>query len=253
MAETAEQPICEFHRLIPDAPAPRRASRSADGTLPVAAHSYCEPAASASAYGWYIYPPITFSLWWIEGDEIAFNIAGDDNWSTLQGAHYPNFRDTFAAMAPPGFAELAPPMLVQGLMPGTVQVWSGFFVGMAPDYALLSRRTANIQRPQPYDNFEGILETDNGLISLFTSIQLKRIGSPVEFHITKPLFQVQPVWRAAYRNPSFALREATTWGPEEWSCFEAMIRRNTNDLRAKGHYAAETRRRLRNEDLANEQ
>src|ERR1700722_12042414 len=59
MTETKDRPICEFHRLIPDAPPPQRAHRSADGTLPVAAYSYCEPVASASAYGWYIYPPVT--------------------------------------------------------------------------------------------------------------------------------------------------------------------------------------------------
>ena len=248
MTETTEHPICVFHRLIPDAPTPKRASRSADGTLPVAAYSYCEPVASASAFGWYIYPPITFSLWWIDGDEIAFNIGANDKWSTLQGAHYPEFRKTFAKIAPGGFADLAPPMLVQGLMPGTVQVWSGYFVRTAPGWSLLSRRTANIQRPQPCDNFEGILETDSWFGPLFTNIQLKRIGSPVEFHITKPLFQVQPIWRPAYRNPSFALHEAADWDATEWNAFEATIRRNTNDLRSKGHYAVETRRRLRAED-----
>jgi len=248
MSPTAEPAICEFHRLIPDAPQPRRADRSADGTLPVAAYRHCEAVASASAYGWYLYPPVTFSLWWIEGDEIAFSIAGDENWSTLQGAHYPDFARTFADMAPPGFAELAPPMLVQGLMPGVVQIWSGYFVRTAPGWALLSRRPANVQRPQPYDNFEGILETDSWFGPLFTNVQLKRIGSPVEFHQTKPLFQVQPVWRQAYRDPSFELREATDWGAGEWRDFEATIRRNTNDLRSRGHYAAETRRRLRTED-----
>ena len=243
MSDIAEPPICEFHRLIAEAPEPRRADRSADGTLPMAAYRYCEPVAAASAYGWYFYPPISFNLWWIEGDEIAFNIGGDDRWSTLQGAHYPDFANAFADMAPPGFAELAPPMLVQGLMPGTVQVWSGYFVRTAPGWSLLSRRPANVQRPQPYDNFEGILEADTWFGPLFTNIQLKRIGSPVEFHATKPLFQVQPIWRPAYRAPSFAVREASEWSADEWRAFEATIRRNTNDFRRKGHYAAGTRRR----------
>ena len=242
---TAESAICEFHRLIPNAPRPRRADRSADGTLPVAAYRHCEAAASASAYGWYVFPPTTFSLWWIEGDEIAFNIGGGEKWSTLQGAHYPGFRNTFAAMAPPGFAELAPSMLVQGLMPGVVQVWSGYFVRTAPGWSLLSRRTANIQRPQPYDNFEGLLETDEWFEPLFTNVQLKRIGSPVEFHVTKPLFQVQPVWRPSYGDPSFELREAAEWTAGDWAQFEAMTRRNTNDTRAKGHYGALTRKRQR--------
>jgi hypothetical protein len=247
MSDTAEPAICEFHRLIPDAPRPRRADRSADGTLPVAAYRYCEAVASASAYGWYVYPPATFSLCWVDGGAISFNIAGSKTWSTLQGAHYPDFRKTFAEMAPPGFADLAPPFLVQGMLPGVVQVWSGYFVRTAPGWSLLSRRTANIQRPQPFDNFEGLLETDSWFGPLFTNVQMKLTNAPVEFHVAKPLFQVQPVWRPSYRDPAFELREARDWDAGDWQRFEAMIRPNTDDMRAKGHYAVDTRRRLRSD------
>ena len=47
MRETTEPVVCQFYRLIPDAPLPRRADRSADGTLPVNAYRYCEAIASA--------------------------------------------------------------------------------------------------------------------------------------------------------------------------------------------------------------
>src|SRR5947209_3516233 len=69
--ESAEPVICRFYRLIPDAPEPRRADRSAEGTLPVNAYRYCEAIASASAFGWYLYPPLSFSLIW-DGAEIAW-------------------------------------------------------------------------------------------------------------------------------------------------------------------------------------
>ena len=233
------------------------ADRAAVGTLPFAAYQHCEPVASASAFGWYVYPPTTFSLWWIDGEEIAYSIDGGDvpddkkRWSSLtQAACYPDFRDTFAAMAPPEFAELAPPMLAQGMLPGTVQVWSGYVARTAPGWSLLSRRIANLQEPRPFDNLEGILETDTWVGLLFTNIQLKRINSPVEFHVTKPLFQAQPLWRPSYRKPSFEVREAIEWGEDEWRELEPFLRRNSNDRRAKGHYSAETRRRLRREDAA---
>jgi hypothetical protein len=245
-------PICEFHRLIPGAPAPQRADRSAGGTLPFAAVQYCEPVASASAFGWYFFPATTFWLWWMEGDEIAYSLDGNDipvdgkRWSSLgQAACYPNYRDTFAAMAPPDMAELAPPMLAQGLLPGSVQVWSGYVAQTARGWALLSRRVANLQEPRPFDNLEGILETDTWVGPLFTNIQLKRINSPVEFHVTKPLFQVQPLWRPSYRMPSFAMRDALDWTEDQWRELEPFLRRNSNDRRNKGQYSAETRRRLR--------
>jgi hypothetical protein len=248
-------PICEFHRLIPDAPAPQRADRSAVGTLPFAAVQYCEPVASASAFGWYFFPATTFWLWWMEGDEIAYSLDGDDvpvndkRWSSLgQAACYPNYRDTFAAMAPSDMAELTPPMLAQGLLPGSVQVWSGWAVRTAPGWSLLSRRVANLQEPRPFENLEGILETDTAVMLGFTNIQLKRINSPVEFHVTKPLFQMQPLWRPSYRKPPFAVHEAVDWSESQWRELEPFLRRNANDKRDKGHYAAETRRRLRREE-----
>ena len=255
--EQERSPICEFHRLIPGAPAPQRADRSAGGTLPFAAVQYCEPVTSASAFGWYVFPATTFWLWWLEGGEIAYSIDADDipvgekRWSSLgQAACYPNYRDIFAAMAPPDMAELAPPMLGQGLLPGTVQVWSGYVACTAPGWSLLSRRVANLQEPRSFDNLEGIMETDTWIGPLFTNIQLKRINSPIEFHVTRPLFQVQPLWRPSYRKPPFAVREATAWSEDEWRELEPFLRRNSNDRRDKGHYAAETRRRLRREEDA---
>src|SRR5213592_4863545 len=94
MRETTEPVVCQFYRLIPDAPEPRRADRSADGTLPVNAYRYCEAIASASGFGWYFYPPISFCLVW-DGSEIAWTYAGADGWEPLRGAQYPEFLKTF--------------------------------------------------------------------------------------------------------------------------------------------------------------
>ena len=99
MAEPAEPVICQFYRLIPGAPDPRRADRSADGTLPTIAYRYCEAIASASAFGWYLYPPLNFSLIW-DGTEIAWTYEGADGWYPLRGAQYPGFLESFAKIAP---------------------------------------------------------------------------------------------------------------------------------------------------------
>ena len=76
MNEFAEPAICQFYRLIPDAPEPRRADRSADGMLPTEAYRYCEAMASASAFGWYIYPPLNFSLIWDGTEDELVPVAG---------------------------------------------------------------------------------------------------------------------------------------------------------------------------------
>lgn len=243
MAESAATGICEFYRLIPSAPEPRRADRSANGTLPVNAYRYCEPVASASAFGWYLYPPISFQLIW-DGTEIAWTYAGAEDWMPLRGAQYPGFLDTFANLAPDACRDLAPPFLVQGLLPGALQIWSGYLARTAPGWALLSRGTANIPRTQMYENFEGIIETDTWFGPLFTNIRLTRTNSPVEFHMRRPLFQVQPLWRASYTEPPFWVRDASDLTLEDWQRFEATMQPNTDMMRRLGHYAVDTRKRL---------
>jgi hypothetical protein len=245
MAEPAEPVICRFYQLIADAPEPRRADRSADGTLPVNAYRYCEAIAAASALGWYLYPPLSFSLIW-DGTEIAWTYEGADGWYPLRGAQYPGFLDSFAEIAPAGLVSLAPPFLVQGMLPGIVQIWSGYLARTAPGWALLSRGVANIPRTQGYENFEGIVETDTWFGPLFTNVRLTRTNSPVEFHRRRPLFQVQPLPRQAYTEPSFRVSQAADLAAEDWQRFAATITPNTDQMRALGHYAVDTRKRLRN-------
>src|SRR3954464_11204199 len=111
-------PICHFYRLIPGAPDPRRADGSAEGTLPVNAYRYCEPVASASGFGWYLYPPLNFSLM-LRGSENIWTYEGADGWCAwYRAAQFPDFVKTFASMAPEGMGE--PRHLnAQGVIRGT--------------------------------------------------------------------------------------------------------------------------------------
>lgn len=236
--------ICQFYRLIPGAPIPQRADRSAGGTLPVHALRYCEPVACASGFGWYLFPPISFKLM-LDGNEIFWTYEGADDWMALKVAQYPDFVKTFAEVAPAGLEDLAPTFLGQGLLPGVVQIWSGYLAGTAPGWGLLSRGTANIAKTQAYENYEGIIETDSWFGPLFTNIRLTRSNAPVEFIRSNPLFQVQPVRRNSYREPGFKVLEATNMGADDWARFAATMTPNTDHTRALGRYAVETRRRLR--------
>src|SRR5216683_847558 len=244
MTELAEPAICQFYRLIPDAPEPRRADRSADGMLPTEAYRYCEALASASAFGWYIYPPLNFSLIW-DGTEIAWTYEGADGWYPLRGAQFPGFRQLFEEMAPDAVKPFAPTFLAAAREPGVVQIWSGYLAQTAPHWALLSRGPANIPRTQGYDHFEGIVETDTWFGPLFTNIRLTRTNSPVEFHMRRPLLQVQPLLRQCYQEPSFKVSEVADIEADDWQRFAETIKPNTDQMRALGHYAVDTRKRLR--------
>src|SRR5207248_9494309 len=156
MAKQAESVICRFSRLIPAAPVPRRADRSADGMLPTRGYRYCEALAAASAFGWYSYPPLSFSLVW-DGIEIAWTYAGAEDWYPLRGAQFPGFRQLFEQVAPDPVKPLAPPFLAVAREPGVVQIWSGYLARTAPGWALLSRSPANIAPTLRYPAFAGIL------------------------------------------------------------------------------------------------
>ena len=267
MGQVTEPAICEFYRLIEGAPAPRRADRSADGSLPVVAYRYCEPVAAASAFGWYLFPPINFALIW-DGREVAWTREGAEGWLPVRAEPYPGFAKKFGRLAPPDMSDLMPPFLSQGRLPGLVQIWSGFVATTAPGWSLLSRGVANRDPIQsyenhdtliecvpdedtipsvtpPFSNYEGIIETDTWFGPLITNIRLLRINSPVMFHMTSPLFQVQPLLRQCYHEPSYAVFDHTSLTPSHWQRFEATMRPNADHMRRPGHYAAKTRKRLR--------
>jgi uncharacterized protein DUF6065 len=244
MGAQGEAIICQFYRLIAGAPEPRRADRSADGTLPVRGYRYCEAVASASAFGWYLYPPLNFSLVW-DGVEVAWTYEGAEGWFPLRGAQFPGFREIFEEIAPEGARPLAPPFLASTREPGVVQIWTGYLARTAPHWALLSRGPANIPRTQGYEHFEGIVEADTWFGPIFTNLRLTRTNSPIEFHVRYPLIQVQPLMRQCYCAPSFSVLGLDDLDATDWQRFEATMQPNTDQMRTLGHYAVDTRKRLR--------
>ena len=114
-------PLVTFHRLVPTARLPQRADRSAAGSLPTRAFRYCEPSTSASGYGYYIFPPISFSLQW-DGRDVMWTWEGAGTWLPLQSAQFPNFRDLFDSVAPAEIREYSPPFLGALQEPGLISM-----------------------------------------------------------------------------------------------------------------------------------
>jgi hypothetical protein len=250
MSELEEPVVCEFYKLFPDAPDPRRASTSADGMMLVEPYQYCEAMRSASGYGWYIYPPINFMLILEEDESITWTYEGADARYalTFQGAQLPGFSSYFDEIAPDSMKSLSPTFLTQAREPGIVQIWSGLVGSTLEGVSLLSRGPVNIPNPQPYRCLEGIVETDRWREPIFTNIKLLRTNSPVHFNKRYPLFQVLPVQRQSYQKPSFAVRSVADFDTSDWEHLEKTIKPNTDPARRQGHYAIETRKRQRSEE-----
>jgi Family of unknown function (DUF6065) len=243
----AQTPLATFYRLIPDCPMPIRADRAAAGTMPTRAYRYCEAMTSASGFGWYVFPPITFSLMWDGGTDIIWTFKGEDAWYPLKTAQFPGFAECFDKFAPTEAKGFSPLFLSAFKEPGVVQIWSGLIARTAPGWNLLVRPPANLARSQGYDNYEGIIESDTWFGPLFTNLRLTRTNVPVEFDFEYPFLQVQPVPRSSYGNVLDRFEivpDLNQLKPEDWEAFKTtVVHPNTQPDRPRGQYAANTRRR----------
>ncbi len=253
MSSGPSEPLVRFHRLIEEARAPQRADRSAGGLLPTRAFRYCEAVTSASAFGWYVFPPISFSLIW-DGEIIAWSYDGAEDWHQLGRAQFPDFSSKFDAEAPLAAQGHAPPFLAALPEPGVVQVWSGLLARTRPGFSLLVRAPANIPRQGGYEFFEGIVETDRWFGPLFTNVRLTRTDVPVTFDADFPLLQVQPLPRSLYGEQLNAFECAPglrSLSAQDWRDYEAtVVAAGDGSKRALGHDAAEVRKRRRAEPTA---
>jgi hypothetical protein len=246
-ASPRKSPLVVFHRLIPAARLPQRADRSAAGSLPTRAFRYCEPSTSASGYGYYVFPPIGFSLQW-DGHDIIWTFDGAADWMPLKSVQFPGFRALFDSVAPPEIREFSPPFLVSLQESGLVQVWTGIVARTAPGWSLLVRAPANVPRRGGYEPFEGIIETDRWFGPLLTNIRLTKTDVPIDFRPDLPLLQVQPVPRHAYEEATLnnyeLVPELTQLSPEDWDdYYDTVVRPHVQEVRPRGQYASAARKR----------
>ena len=248
MSDERESPLVTFYRFFPNGRPPQPADRSAVGTMPTRAFRYCEAMTSASAFGWYLFPPMRFSFVWDGGTDVIWNHEGTDDWYPLTSAQYPNFVAHFNSFAPEEFRDYCPPFLAAFKEPGIVQIWTGLVARTAPGWSLLVRPPANLPRSQGYDFFEGIIETDRWYGPLFTNVRLTRTNAPIEFDPEFPLLQVQPVHRSVYGGEAIAdYRVAAGLGglePRDWEAFhQTVIKPSADPNRPRGAYGVSTRKR----------
>jgi hypothetical protein len=243
-----------FHRLIPQACLPQRADRAAAGTLPTRAFRYCEPVVTASAFGYYVFPPTNFSVMW-DGNEVAWTYPAAGGWLPLKAAQFPDFAAHFDELVPEEIRGFSPPFLGALQEPGLLQLWSGLIVRTAPGWSTLVRPCANLPRQGAYELFEGVIETDRWFGPLITNLRLTRTNAPIEFRADFPLFQVQPLPREALDDAALndyeIVPDLERFRPEDWDDFyDTVVRPNVMEKRPRGQYAAAARKRKKTEGSA---
>ena len=252
---TADDTLIKFYKAYPHAIPVMRAERSALGTIPAKAYKYCEALCSASAFGWYVFPPTDIRLFF-DGVDVYVDL--ENEWCKLTSMHLPDVDNWWDSHCPEELRGMAPPFLTDLGLPGYVQIWSGMLVSTRPDWSILVRPLANIQQTRQFFCFEGLLETDRySPAPLFTNIKLQTTGVPIEIAADMPLFQVQPVPRKSYAMENLkSFEQIELFDPDsgsanltdaEWSGYRKTIRtaQPVDDMHALGQYGASTRKRAK--------
>lgn len=240
-------PTVTFYRAVPGCRAPMRADASVLGTLPSRGFQYCEALRAASSFGWYVFPPIDFTLQW-DGSQIIWTYRGAKAWYPLTSAQFPGYQAVFDRLAPKHLRGFAPPFLTAVPEPGIVQVWTGLMVGSAEDWSVLVRPPANLPRSLAYDLYEGIVETDRWFGPLFTNLRLVKTDVPIEFSTETPLVQVQPLHRSTYgeevSNRFAVVPDLSAFPAAAWAGYEdTIVKPNRDPARPVAAYATSVRRR----------
>ena len=238
--------MVKFYRLLPGSSIPQRADKSAGGTLPVRAYRYCEAVRTASAFGWYVFPPADFNLAW-DGADTIWKFGYEDDWTVLDSVQYPDYIRTFNHYCPLDLGDAVPPFLTAGAEPGMVQIWSGLFCRTEPGWSLLVRAPANLPRSHSYEHFEGIIETDKWFGPLFINVRLTKTDIPITFDMGYPLMQVQPLPQSAYSDEVLeavdTVESVEEFTRDDWEKYRETITRPGKGFeREKGFYAKMVRR-----------
>jgi Family of unknown function (DUF6065) len=249
MRELAQNdtPLVEFFQMIPNERPPRRADRAVGGLIPARALRYCEALTTASAFGWYVFLPLSFKVVW-DGHDMLWTYDGIDEWLTLSrdGVQYPGSDERFDKIAPAEVRGYLPPFLTPSLQAGGLQVWTGSIAKTAPGWSLLVRGVANLSHSLSYQMFEGIIETDHWFGPLFDNIRLLKTDIPIEFRSDVPFLQVQPVRKDVYSDKhlrNFALRDLRDLSAENWEAYRrTVVAPNTTSDRKRGQYAVAVRK-----------
>lgn len=180
-----------FYKLISTAPDIQKADGSLLGSIPLRAKQYCEALSAASRLGWYVYPPISFSLLWT-GDEVAIQLQDTEEWISLDRFFLEDFVSDYLNYAPDSCKDFYPSFLDLFSEGDIVQIWSGYAISGSTGWCHHVRAPINIRSNRHYDIYEAIVDSSWYCSPLLINIKLRSQNTPIYFPKHQPLFQVIP-------------------------------------------------------------
>lgn len=243
-----QSPLIRFYQMIPGGRRPERADDAAAGTMPARAYRLCEAMRDASAFGWYLYPPIGFSVIWDGGSDMFWTYDGADAWRLVGTVHFPGFPEHFQRAAPSDLRPFVPPFLAALKDPGLLQIWTGFMARTKRGWSALVRAPANLAHSKAYDFLEGVIKTDSWFGPLFTTIRVTRTNVPIEFKSEHPFLQIQPLHRAlCYEQLDSYEVVADMRGltSDDWTAFRGTVLQPTREPRATAELRKLSRKQLK--------
>jgi len=246
----SSNPIVQFYRLIKATRPAKRADRAAAGYLPSRGLRYCDALTSATAYGYWVFPPMDLRLNW-DGEQVFWSYGEDPEWLPLTGTdsgavQFPNYAAAFDDLAPESLRGCSPPFLTALPELGGVQMWTGLLAKTRPGWSLSIRSPVNIPGIPGLVTWDGIIETDLWFGPLFTNFRLTRTDTPVHIRAHVPIIQVQPVPQLAYREETvgnFACSEADELSSDDWIRLAQVLLPHPNPTIRQGEYAVMVRKR----------
>lgn len=244
------QTILEFVKLIEPGRSPKRADRSAGGSLPGRAMRYCDALTTATGYGYWLFPPIDLQLMW-DGEQVFWSYEDAAAWLPLSGAasgavQFPGFSARFDKFAPTELQGFAPPFLTALPELGGIQIWTGLMARTRPGWSLNVRMPVNLPGIPGLTSWEGIVETDHWFGPLFLNFRITRTNFPIRLRAHIPFVQIQPVPQVAYRDDTlnnFTVRSAETMTSSDWDDFSDVLIPNESKIDHQGTYAVRLRKR----------
>ena len=237
--------------------APMPGDKTALGSAPTAAFQYCEAMATASAFGWYVFPPRDIQLRWTG---FRVDVLDQGTWGPLEGLGLGEVdQATWDAHAPEPLKGHLPYYVQRLFVPGIVQIWSGFLVLSDPGWSILVRPLPNVFQNEGYGVYDGLVETDVFRpCPLFINIRMLKTDTVVTLPRDQPLFAVQPIRRESYAAQTLACETSdpapgesgiSSLTPSDRAALDRTIRlfdplRGDSDF---GGYKALIRRRRRSE------
>lgn len=250
LSAMSDSALVEFYQLTLEARAPKRAERSGAGYLPSRAMRYCDAVTTATSYGYWVFPPMTFRLVW-DGEQIFWAHGDSEEWlplsATDSGAvQLPGFAAQFDNLAPDFLQGYSPPFLSTLQELGTVQIWTGLLAKTRPGWSLNVRAPVNLPAIPGLVTWEGVVETDLWFGPLFNNFRISKTNSPVTIRADEPFLQVQPVPQAAYSDEAlrdFQISDPGQMSEADWRRLSTVLLPSPDREARQGEYAVAVRRR----------